>query len=161
MRNYSEKSNYMCGSSELDLLPFYVQSLNIPGITFTLPEIGGRFGTKINLSSDNVQYNSLSLQIILDEDYQIYKDITKIIFNHLDVEKGSFAEFSFDFWVQVTDSLGRSVMKIEYYNCKIESLGDLELDSMDDSTESSFSLDLQFDYYKIFYGDSEVPSLAV
>jgi hypothetical protein len=157
-RNYSQKSNFMCGTEALDLLPFYAQSCNIPGINFSIPEIGGRNGYKLGLSSDTITFGSLSLQIILDENYQIFKDINKIVFDHINVETGTYAEFSFDFWVEVTDALGKSVMKIEYTNCRIETIGDLELDSMDDSTETIFTMELRYDYHTLIYPGSVPPN---
>lgn len=161
-RNFSQKSNYKCGSAELDLLPFYVQTCNIPGMNFSLPEIGGRSGLKLNLSNDNVTFNSLSLTVIIDEDFQIYKEFTDIVFKSINLEAGSFANRSFDFWVEITDDMGKNVMKVEYSGCRIESIGDLELDSADDSTEHTFSVEIKFDYYKIIFPDStSTPSLRI
>lgn len=159
-RNYAQKSNFMCGTDALDLLPFYVQTLNIPGMSFSLPEIGGRYGTKLNMSSDSVTFGSLSLEVIVDEDYQIFKDIVKIITDHLNVESGTFADFSFDFWTSITDDMGKVIMKVEYFNCRIESLGDVSLDAMDETTESTFSMELKFDYYKIV-DNGTVPTLSI
>lgn len=159
-RNYSQRSNYLCGTNVLNLLPFYAQTINIPGLNFSLPEIGGRNGARISLSSDGVVFNTLSIDMIMDEDYQLYKDINKIIFDHLNVETGTFVEFTFDFWCEVTDDLGKSVMKIEYYNCRIESIGDLSLDTMDDSTEHTMNMEIKFDYFKLI-DQNNIPSLRI
>ncbi len=148
-RNYSQKSNFMCGSEELDLLPFYVTSINVPGITFSIPEVNTRNGTMINLSPDVIEFNSLSMELLLDEDYNLYKEVMDLIFKNINVESGTFADNVFQFWCEVTDDLGKSVMKIEYYNCRIESVGDLQLDTTDETTETVFSLELKYDYFKI------------
>ncbi|MCK5535520.1 MAG: hypothetical protein KAI79_01770 [Bacteroidales bacterium] len=159
-RNYSQKTNYTCGTEAFDLLPFYATAVNIPGVNFSLPEVGGRSGTKLSVSADNVSFNNLSLEILVDEDYKIYNEIMDIIFDHINVESGSFADFSFDFWCEVNDDMGKKVMKIEYYNCKIESVGDLSLDSSDDVPEQMFSLDIRFDYFKIIKNEI-TPELTV
>lgn len=159
-RNYAQSSNYMCGTDALDILPFYVQTLNIPGVTFGLPEVGGRTGVMMNLASDTVQYSPLSLELILDEDYQVFKDIQKIVSNSIDVETGTFNDIYYDFWTAVTDDMGKVVMKVEYYNCRIESVGDLSLDATNEVTELTLSLELKYDYYKIS-DNLNVPTLAV
>lgn len=158
-RNYSQRSNFTCGSEALELLPFYVQTINIPGVSFSLPELSGRGGVKLNMSGDSVTFNSLSTEIILDEDYMIYKEINDIIFKHINLETGTYADFSFDFWMEMTDDMGKSIMKVEYYNCRIESLGDLSLDATDDTTEQTFSLDLKYDWHKVIYNN--IPALRV
>ena len=158
-RNYSQKSNFVCGSNVLSSLPFYAQTVNLPGVNFSLPEVGGRSGTRINLNSDTITFSELSIDIIIDEDYTIYKDIMNLVFTKINPETGTYVDFSFDFWIELLDDMGNKVMKIEYYNCKIESVGEASLDSMDDSTENVFSLSLKFDYFKII--NQNIPTLRV
>jgi len=159
-RNYSQKTNYKCGSSDLDILPFFIQTMSIPGINFNSPEIGGRTGSKFNLASDSVTFNNLSLDIVLDEDYLVYKEIMNLIFSKINVETGTFSDNIFSLWVEMTDDMGKTVMKIEYNNCRFESVGDIQLDVMDDSTETTFSVDIKYDYYSIIYSDN-TPTLRV
>ena len=40
-------------------------------------------------------------------------------------------------------------MKIEYHNCQIESVGDISLDTQDDGTQHTMSMELKFDYFTI------------
>jgi len=154
-RNYSQKTNYMCGTESMDLLPFYVTTLNIPGINTNVQEISGRSGAPVQMTPGNMTFNSLSLEVLLDEDYKIYRDIIKNI--KIDVETGTFESAYFDFWTSFTNDMGKVVMKIEYYNCLIESIGDLSLATNDDTTEQTFDLSLKFDYFKIV--DNETPIL--
>ena len=42
VNNLAQKVNIIVGSPDLDLLPFFVQSFSLPGISFGLPEAGGR-----------------------------------------------------------------------------------------------------------------------
>ena len=146
-RNYSQKTNFMCGASTLELLPFYVTTLTIPGINVVIPEISGRAGAPVFMAAANINFNPLSLEVLLDENYQIYKDLIKCI--KVDVETGTFENTFFDFWTVVTNYMGVPVMKIEYYNCNIEVISDLSLAVNDDITEQVFSVDIRFDYFKI------------
>jgi len=156
-RNYSQKSNFMCGSNILQLLPFYVTTLNIPSITTTIQEISGRQGAIVNMSPTSITFGTLSLEVLLDEDYSVYKDIVSNV--HVDVETGTFKNLYFDFWTEVTNDMGKSVLKIEYYNCLIENIGELSLAANDDMTEQVFSLDIKYDYFKII--NTVLPTLRV
>jgi len=75
IRNYAQKTNFKCGVSNSDILPFYVTTLNIPGIQTNISEMSGRFGAPVNITPDSLTYNPLSLEVLLDEDYKIYIDI--------------------------------------------------------------------------------------
>ena len=158
IRNYSQKTNFMCGSIALELLPFYVTSINIPGITPSLQTVGGRDGASLSMSPANVTYSSLSMEVLIDEDYSIFKEIVSHV--HVKPEMGTFENKYFDFWMVVTNDMGKVVMKIEYYSCLIESIGDVMLAANDDTTENTFSVDIKFDYYKIITGEG-LPVLRV
>jgi len=147
-RNYSQKTNYLCGADVLDILPFYAQTLSIPGLNMSIQEIGGRTGARIGLSGNSVEFNELTIDVLLDEDYLVWKELTDVIFTHIDVSTGVYSDFSFNFWTEVTNNLGKSILKIEYLNCRIESIGDLELTTTDDDL-TTFSLTIKYDYYNI------------
>jgi len=157
-RNYSQKTNYMCGSSTMEILPFYVTTLNLPGITTNIQEVSGRYGAPTNITPSNMTFNSLSLEVLLDEDFKIYKDIFKNI--KIDVTTGTFQSAYFDFWTAFTDDMGKVIMKVEYHDCLIESLGELSFATNDDTTEQVFSLDLKYDYFNIVDNNpSNMPKL--
>lgn len=147
--NLAQKTNYIAGSDKLQLLPFYLTNVNIPGINFSHPEIGGRYGSKLNVIGDSITYNSLSFEMLIDEDFLIYHEFTDKIIQSINPEKGTFASIEFDFWIQINNNKGNKLFKIEFYNCKIESLGDIMLDTQDDITEHTLSVEIKYDYYKI------------
>lgn len=160
-RNYAQKSNFLCGSDKLPLVPFYAQTINIPGITMSQPTVGGRAGFKTNLSADSVEFGSLTMEVLIDEDYRIYQEINDIVFNHINLETGSYKEFYFDFWLQVVDDMGKFVLKVDYFNCSITSIGDINFDTSDETTESVFSIDMKYDYHKVSFKSPDVPLLVI
>jgi hypothetical protein len=159
--NLAQKTNYTAGSDAFPLLPFYLTTVNIPGISFSYPEMGNRIGTALSAAGDTLKYNGLSFEMLIDEDFGIYHEFMDHIHKNINVESGTFADNTFDFWVEVTNSKGKNLFKIEFYNCRIETIGDIQLDTQDDITEYTLSIDLQFDYYKIFKGTQSVPTLSV
>ena len=156
--NLAQKTNYAAGSEQLELLPFYLTSVSIPGISFNLQQVGGRTGSRMSLSGDTIEFNSLSFEILIDEDFKVYNEFMDIIFKHINVESGTFADFSFDFWIEINNSKSKHLMKYEFYNCRIENVGDIQLDTTDDITEHTMSVELKYDYYNIIKNE-EIPLL--
>lgn len=152
--NLAQKTNYIAGSDKLELLPFYLTTVNLPGINFNHAEIGGRSGAKLNLTGDTLTFNSLSFEMLLDEDFQIYSEFYDKIAQTINPESGSFASQEFDFWIQINNSKGNSLLKVEFTNCRIESIGDIQLDSQDDTTEMTMPVEIKFDYYKVTRSNS-------
>ena len=156
-RNYSQPTNYQCGSETLNLVPFYATEITLPGVTTTIQEISGRQGALVNMSPATMTYNPLSITVVLDEDYKVWQDIMSNI--NINVQDGTFENKYFDFWITVNDDMGNTVMKIEYHSCTIESVGDLSLSSKDDMTEQTFTIDIKYDWFEIIH--NEVPKLRV
>jgi len=53
--NFAQKTNFIASSNAFEHLPFYLTSLNVPGVNLTHPEVGGRAATKMKVSSDTIQ----------------------------------------------------------------------------------------------------------
>ena len=147
--NFAQKTNFIGGSEKFEDMVFYMTSVNIPGITFNLPEVGGRYSTKAFLASDKITYNNLNFEFLIDEDFSLYKDLMKTITKSYNPEEGTFKNEEFTFWLQINNNKGNKVMSFEFYNCRIENLGDINLNTQDDSTEHTMTLDIKYDYYKI------------
>lgn len=161
--NLSQRTNIQAGSPDLDLSTLMIQHISIPGISFSHPEIGGRNGTRLTLNADTMTFNELSFDVIVDEDLLVYNELMGIITSQLDIETGVYTQKTFEFWVTVTDSFGNEAMRWDFHNCKIESLGDLDYDYSDESTEYLLNLTLKYDYFtfKHFKVPSSLPSLQV
>jgi hypothetical protein len=157
--NLAQKTNYIAGSDKLDLTPFYLTTVNIPGISFSHPEMGGRYGSRLNVTGDTLTYNALSFEMLVDEDFNVYHEFMDKVFDNVNPESGTFAAQEFDFWIEVNNNKGNKLFKIEFYNCRIDSLGDILLDSQDDITEHLMSIDIKYDYYKIVKSQ-QIPTLA-
>ena len=157
--NLAQKTNYLAGSAKLELAPFYLTVVNVPGINFSHPEIGGRYGSKLNVTGDTLTYNALSFEMLIDEDFKLYHEFMDKVFKNINPETGTFATQEFDFWIQINNNKGNKLFKIEFMNCRIESIGDIMLDVQDEITEHTMSIDIKYDYFKIIKGDSiSIPS---
>lgn len=152
--NLAQKTNWTAGTDKFPLLPFYLTQINIPGFNFSLPETGSRYGSRINLASDTITFNSLSFDFLIDEDFEIYKTFFNYMKDIIDVERGTFSDSSFNLWVELNNSKGNKLLKFEFYNCRIESIGDIELDTTSAETESVMNLVVKFDYFNLIDSNS-------
>ena len=149
IHNFAQKTNWTGGSDRFELIPFYLTTVNIPGMTFNLPETGARFGSKLNLASDTVSYNTLNFTFLIDEEFEIYRKFYEYLNLAVDTPDGTFSNTPFSFWIELNNSKSNKILKFEFYNCRIESIGDIELDTTNSETESTMNLSLKFDYFKI------------
>ena len=146
--NLAQKTNFIAGSDKFKDITFYLTTVNIPGMTFAPVDVGGRDSVQIKLASDVVTFSSLSLEMLIDEDLLIYKELMGIINEHINIEEGTFTELVFDFWIELKNSKNAKILKVEFVNCRIESIGDISFDVQDDVTEQTLSLELAYDYYQ-------------
>jgi hypothetical protein len=155
--NLAQKTNYIAGSYKLALTPFYLTAVNIPGLNFNHIEVGGKAG-RFNVTGDTLVYNALSFEMLVDEDFKIYHEFMDKAVANINPESGTFAAQEFDFWIQINNSKGNKLFLIEFYNCRLESIGDIMLDSQDEITEHNVTIDIKYDYFKIIK-ELAVPTL--
>lgn len=146
--NLAQKTNYIAGSPQFEKMEFYLTTLNIPGLNIDHPKIGGRQSVKMNLNADSISYNNLSLELLIDEDFKLYIEFMNTINKHIDIKNGTFKDFTFDFWVELNNSKGNKILKLEFSNCRLTSIGDINLDTQDDITEHVLNIELIYDYYQ-------------
>lgn len=147
--NLAQRTNFIASSDKFKNLPFFLTSVNIPGITLAHPEIGGANSSRIKLSSDTVTFNSLSFEMLVDEDFLIYQELMGIIRDNVDVNSGTFKDLCFDFFIELHNNKGNKILKLDFFNCRIESIGDIVLDTQDEATHYLLSMELVYDYYEI------------
>ncbi len=146
--NISQHVNAICGSPDLELLPFYLQSFNLPGISFSLPEHSSRSGTKALFGSDTLTYNQLDFTILIDENYKVYFEFTDKIFKAVNIEKNTFDNnVTFDFFIIMTNNKGKPLFRYDFHNCRIESIGDVSIDFNDDTVVNTFNVSVKYEYY--------------
>ena len=156
--NLSQNTNFLAGSSKLELTPFYLTNVNIPGMQFTLPEAGGRGAGKIALGADTIQYNPLSFELQIDEDFKIYHEFMDKIKSAINIENTKFADNTFDFWIQINNSKGNKLFLIEFYDCRIESISDIQLSSMED-VPLVLNVEIKYNYYNLSTNQT-VPTIS-
>lgn len=147
--NLAQRTNYIAGSDKFKHIPFFLTSVNLPGLSLNHPEVGGRSSTRMYLPSDTVNWNSLSFEMLIDEDFVIYKEIHDLIKKNIILRNGTFQDFYFDFFIEISNNKGNKVLRVDFTHCRIVSIGDIDLSTQDEATEHTIQVDMVFDYYEI------------
>ncbi len=158
--SFSTNSNIMFGSTNLEGVWFNVQTFQLPGISMSPPKINGRAGAQINLASDTVNYDDLTLSVILDKEWLVYTKLYDHYIKRLSVENAEFVkEGTFDIWLEIFDGEGNSRKKLWFYRCRLTSFGDVEFTTTDsEDTLNTMTMTFVYDYFEFadMYRDLEM-----
>ena len=149
LNNLAQKTCWEAGSNTLQLCNLYIQNFAIPGISFSHPDIYGHNSVKIGLVSDNMSFDEMSFDLLLDENYRVYFEILDVVFKQFNPENGSFANQEFDFFVNMKNQKGENVFTINFYNCRFTNIGQITLSTQGDETYNTLNVSMRFDYFKI------------
>jgi len=87
--------------------------------------------------------------MLIDEDFKIYIELMGKLQDNVNPDKGTFKDISFDFSIELSNSKGNKVLKLNFFNCRVESIGDIQLDCSDESTEHLLPVEMTYDYYEM------------
>ena len=146
--SYSTVSNIQFGSNEFKPVWVNSQTFALPAITLSPPKVNTRSGALVNLASDTVDYDDLSIDVIMDKDWDVWNSLYAFFLDGLNVEEGTFLkEQPVDLWIEFFNGQGKSVKKFMFYKCRLLSFGDVALSTMDVEDElNTLNVSFTFDY---------------
>jgi len=149
-RNFTHNSNFVFASNlfEDKEVEYFLQEVNLPGINFN------HITTSVSavplvLQGDTPQYNDLMLSFILDEELILWKEIFKKLTLMRNPEN-SYGDND-EKWgnLIIQDDNSKEILKLEFHNLRIESVGDLEFNSNSEDEELTLSVTVKYDYFII------------
>lgn len=147
--NIAQKTNFILGTSRLPKSIMMVQTVSIPGITANhVSGIGGRFGVQLHVGADSTEYSEVSFDVLLDEDLEIFREVLSLMQKQVQPGTGVFEDLDWEFWLQVNNNKGHPLFRIDFVHSRLASIGDISLDSMDDS-QNTMTLTITYDYYTL------------
>jgi len=146
--NYAQKTNFLCSCSLFPDIKFYLQSVSLPGISFSLPETKSLNLAHYVASTDH-QYGGLSFDVLIDEDFKIYNFFINEILKSKSLINPTYAQREFDTWIEIYNNKGNYLFTENFHNCMIESIGDIQLSTTDNSVASSWNISLKFDWLDV------------
>ena len=149
-KNYALDTSIYFGTTLFSEGTLYnVQSVNLPGVNFSNPQIASRSGALIAGQADNITFNDLQLTLIIDESFSIWKEVMINAFKMVNVTQSMFNKNYHDAYVIITDSQGNDILKVWFRNAQITSIGDLPFASSNMNEHLTLDIELQYDYMEI------------
>ncbi len=126
--SFSTVTNIRFGSLELKDLWFNVNSMMLPTISLDPPQMNVRAGANVALAPDTATYTDLSLDIIIDKDWEVFDYIYSYFLQGLNVENGKFSHYKrFELWAEIVDGSGKAVKKFNFHSCRLTEFSGLEV----------------------------------
>ena len=146
--SFYTNTNIEFGSKELDDFWMNAVQCNIPGISFSPPEIDGRSGRIVTLPADSVTFSDLVITVLLDKDWKVYDKLFTTFVDMVNIDQGIFKQKKFDLWLDIKNpATGEVVKKFWFYGARLVDIGEFDLD-VRDSEDSNIEIILtfRFDY---------------
>lgn len=147
-RNISLTSNAVFYSLLLDKdTQYYLQKFQLPTINLNGQDIQHSSGT-LTLNGEVQKFGDLNISVLIDENLKIYKNIINS-FNSTNKVGTSYSAINeANSWIQIYDNNNNYIMKVEFYNSKIDGIGTLEWSSTENNV-LTLEITIKLDYMKI------------
>jgi hypothetical protein len=126
--NLFKSCNFRISLKDQKAIELMVQEVNLPGITLGQMDLGWQ-SMKDKRTGDAIDFNDLTLQIILDEDLNTFREIYSALIlahnpatNELEVKKQVF-----DGFLNLTTNKNNIQHSIHFYDAWIKSIDDIQL----------------------------------
>ena len=125
---------------------YNVQRVNLPGISFSNIELA-KTAQRFLKQGDTPTYNTLSVDIILDENLEIWKEIVST-FQKMTIEgDGDMYLTEFSSFLHIFDEKDKSILKLDFIDCVLQSIGDIEFDTTSDDEELTLTLTIDYAFF--------------
>ena len=144
--SYAGSTYVQWGSDYLSDIWPSTQTFLIPNITLSHPEIGGRAGARIKRQADSVTFAPLVVDLLLDREFELYNIMYTNYINRLNVLNSQYSEHPFDLWCSIIGADGEEICKWNFYNCRVEDISEIAVDTMSEDDPLVCTLTIGFDY---------------
>lgn len=148
-KSYAQETNYYATFTieSLKDLKFYLSSINLPNIELEYESLNNRYSV-LPIFTGKLNFEELSLQVLVDEKFYMYTNILDEIFSYKDTSSGKIENNKFNMNLFVTTNKGNPILKFEFEDCFITSLSSIEFQSNKDIQYLSYNLKLKFLKFK-------------
>ncbi len=150
LRNFTHSSNYVFQTNLFseEETNYAIQEVQLPGLSFSHIQ-AGRQSAMLNLQGDTIQFNDLTLNLIVDEKLQVWKDVVNKMIRMRDAYSThgeSIEDMSF---LEIHDDNSKLVLKLEFSGCMISSIDDLTFTTISEDEIITCAVTIKYDYYQI------------
>jgi len=148
-RNFSHISNFIFGTNMLgEETQYNIQGCNLPGVSISHIKTN-KNSQSLFLQGDTIEYNPLEIELILDEGLETWKDIMSKFEHMREQQEGTGEILQSGSWLLIQDDNSNNILKINFYNTIINSIGDLKFSTTSEDNNITLSISISYDYYTI------------
>jgi hypothetical protein len=142
-------SNFFFQTRDSKQIEFFCQEVQIPG--YSLGSIDIPYASmKTKRSGDSIEFEDLTLTVLLDEDLSTFKEIYDYLMlthntfsNELEVQQQVF-----DATLFITTNKNNIQHKIHFYSCWFQSISPVQfMTTSTDENNLTFTVGIRYDYY--------------
>ena len=150
VRNFSHNSNFFFQTNLFseEETSYAIQEVNLPGVSFSHIQASAR-SVMGNFQGDTLTFNDLTLNLIIDEDLVVWKEIMNkmLTMRNPENELGELVEkYSY---LEIHDDNSNQILKLEFKDCMIESIDDLAYNTTSEDEIITCSITIKYDYFVI------------
>lgn len=95
--------------------------------------------------------------MLIDENFEIWLEMQKYIRERVS-QSHAYDPEDFTFTITVNNNKGNKLFSVVFYDCFITTIGDIQLDSTQDSLHHTLSVDIAYDSYEIVHEHKPIKS---
>lgn len=147
--NLFKSCNFLITLKNQHTIELMIQQASIPGVTINEMPVNWQ-GLKDKMPGDSIDFNNLSLQVLLDEELNTFKEIyNNLIFSHDPVNNAySPLKAIFDATLHLTTNKNNIQHEIKFFDCWVSNFSDITLSS--DTSEDEqlvVNLDIVYNFF--------------
>jgi hypothetical protein len=127
---------------------YNIQECNLPGMSFSHISTSKR-SSNLNFQGDTITFNDLTVNIIVDEKLNVYKDIISTLLKMREPYSSEGELIQKNAWIEIQDDNTNTILKVNFHNCFIESVDDLSYSTNNEDEIITCSCTIRYDYYTI------------
>jgi len=162
--SFSPVTSVRFGAVELKDIWFNVNSMVLPTISLDPPQMNTRAGANVAIAADTAVYTDLSVEIIIDKNWEVFDYVYSYFLQGLNVENGQFSHYkNFELWAEVVDGEGNRMKKFNFHSCRLMEFTGFEMNPNDpEDAHQTMSLTFNITYYTVdglehLYDDPKTP----
>jgi len=147
--SHATSTNIRFGSLDLPDLWWNVHAIEIPTITMDIPKNNSRAGTSATQAPDTCNFTDLTLELSIDKDWKVYKEVYQYFLEGINVENAKFSHFKkFELWVEFVDGKGETQQKFWFHSCRLQDFGGIVVSPNDpEDVTQTLSMTFSVMYY--------------
>jgi len=149
-RNFTHNSNFFFQTNLFteEETSYAIQECPLPGMSFSHVQVSGR-SVLGNLQGDTLTFNDLSINLIIDEELLVWKEIAKKMLEMRNPENNLSEQIEKYSYLEIHDDNSNIVLKLEFVGCMIESIDDLSYNTTSQDEIITCGVTIKYDYYNI------------